>query len=100
MVNNIVLPAEWHRQSFVQLTYPHKNTDWAYMLDEVSACFDEIITTIAKYENVVVVCADEESVSQVSYLISHIAYRKSLFPAMTLGRATTPELRFLKTENL
>ena len=29
------LPAEWHKQSLIQLTWPHKDTDWAYMLDEV-----------------------------------------------------------------
>ena len=32
-----ILPAEWYPQSGVQLTWPHKNTDWAYMLDEVQA---------------------------------------------------------------
>ena len=30
-----ILPAEWTRQSGVQLTWPHAATDWAYMLDEV-----------------------------------------------------------------
>ena len=31
-----ILPAEWTRQSGVQLTWPHAATDWAYMLDEVT----------------------------------------------------------------
>ena len=26
-----ILPAEWTRQSGVQLTWPHAATDWAYM---------------------------------------------------------------------
>lgn len=33
------LPAEWALQSGVQLTWPHANTDWAYMLEEVQQCF-------------------------------------------------------------
>ena len=33
------LPAEWHKQSLIQLTWPHKDTDWACMLEEVNACF-------------------------------------------------------------
>ena len=37
------LPAEWHKQSLIQLTWPHKDTDWAYMLEEVNM--------LADYEN-------------------------------------------------
>ena len=33
------LPAEWEPQSMVQLTWPHENTDWAEILDEVYECF-------------------------------------------------------------
>ncbi|MCG6189478.1 agmatine deiminase family protein [Maribellus maritimus] len=52
------LPAEWERQSFLQLTFPHKNSDWKYLLDEVSACFVDIIKTAAKFQDVLVVCDD------------------------------------------
>ena len=31
------LPAEWYEQSGIQLTWPHRNTDWGYMLDEVES---------------------------------------------------------------
>ena len=31
------LPAEWHLQSLIQLTWHHNNTDWATMLGEVDA---------------------------------------------------------------
>ena len=36
------LPAEWHKQSLIQLTWPHKDTDWACMLEEVNTCFLKI----------------------------------------------------------
>ena len=29
-MNMSYLPAEWHKQSLIQLTWPHKDTDWAY----------------------------------------------------------------------
>ena len=35
MENKIILPAEWYPQSAVQLTWPHDETDWAPILDEV-----------------------------------------------------------------
>ena len=55
----IRMPAEWERQSFVQLTFPHEDTDWAYMLDEVVACFVNIADEITKRQNLLVVCADK-----------------------------------------
>ncbi|QGY46664.1 agmatine deiminase [Maribellus comscasis] len=52
------LPAEWEKQSFLQLTFPHRNSDWEYLLDEVSTCFVDIIKTAAKFQDVLVVCDD------------------------------------------
>jgi Peptidylarginine deiminase and related enzymes len=69
---NIVLPAEWYPQSFVQLTFPHAATDWAYMLDEVSECFCEIIENILRFENVLVVCADKESEQKIRNVKSKV----------------------------
>lgn len=52
------LPAEWEPQSAVQLTFPHANTDWADVLDEVIPCFVEIAVAISRYQRVLVVCQD------------------------------------------
>jgi len=49
------LPAEWAEQEFVQIVFPHKESDWADMIDEVSDCFCEIIENILQFENVLVV---------------------------------------------
>jgi len=57
-----MLPAEWAEQEFVQLTWPHANTDWADMLDEVNTCFASIAKEIIKYENLVLVCVDTDEV--------------------------------------
>ena len=49
------LPAEWHKQSLIQLTWPHIDTDWAYMLEEVDACFLNIAYEILKRQPLLVV---------------------------------------------
>ena len=61
----LILPAEWAEQKFVQLTWPHANTDWAYMLDEVNACFVNIAREIIKYENLLIVCANAVEVKEL-----------------------------------
>lgn len=42
------LPAEWEEQSFVQLTWPTAETDWAPYLEEAEACFTRIAEEISK----------------------------------------------------
>lgn len=49
------LPAEWHPQSFIQLTWPHAATDWAYMLDRVEECFLNIAREIASRQPLLLV---------------------------------------------
>jgi agmatine deiminase len=61
----IILPAEWAEQQFVQLTWPHEGTDWAYMLDEVNECFVNIAREIIKRENLLIVCADTDEVERL-----------------------------------
>ncbi len=55
-------PAEWTMQSGVMITWPHEDTDWAYMLDEAVACFVEIAREISKRERLLIVCRNEQSV--------------------------------------
>ncbi|MBR5238329.1 MAG: agmatine deiminase family protein [Paludibacteraceae bacterium] len=61
MINKI-FPAEWAPQRFVQLTWPHADTDWAYMLDEVQACFKNIAREVAKRQQLLIVAPDVEDV--------------------------------------
>lgn len=62
MNNNILLPPEWHPQSAIQLTWPHENTDWEYMLEEVTACFVVLATEIMKRQKLIIVCANKDVV--------------------------------------
>ncbi len=61
MINKI-FPAEWAPQQFVQLTWPHADTDWAYMLEEVQACFKNIAREVAKRQQLLIVAPDVEEV--------------------------------------
>lgn len=59
---SVRLPAEWETQSFVQLTWPHADSDWAAYLEEAEACFVQLARAILRYEALLVVCRDAEAV--------------------------------------
>ena len=61
-MTNKIFPAEWAPQQFVQLTWPHADTDWAYMLDEVQVCFKNIAREIAQRQRLLIVAPDVEDV--------------------------------------
>ena len=62
MKQNIHFPAEWHPQCAIQLTWPHEQTDWAPILDEVTDCFVAIAREIMKRQKLLIVCTNEEAV--------------------------------------
>ncbi|EJW99266.1 peptidyl-arginine deiminase family protein [gut metagenome] len=60
--NHKMLAPEWFPQSGVQLTWPHENTDWADMLEEVTACYLRLAYEIALREPLIIVCPNIEAV--------------------------------------
>lgn len=50
----IRLPAEWEKQEFVQLVFPHANTDWKEYLDDAIDTFVSITKAIQRYEKVLI----------------------------------------------
>ncbi|MDE6323296.1 MAG: agmatine deiminase family protein [Paramuribaculum sp.] len=52
------LPAEWEMGGGVILAWPHPETDWNYMLDDVRACVVEMIHAISRWTRVVVLAPD------------------------------------------
>ena len=74
MEHNVILPAEWYPQSAVQLTWPHENTDWAPILDEVIPCFVAIAKEVIKREKLLIVCPDETAVSNWVRLITTVSF--------------------------
>jgi agmatine deiminase len=55
-------PAEFEPQSFVQLIFPHPQSDWSEYLEEARGCFVNIATAIARYQPCLIVCDDIEIV--------------------------------------
>ena len=58
MEKNYFLPAEWHPQSYIQLTWPHSGTDWNYMLDEVETCFFNLASEIASRQPLLLIAPE------------------------------------------
>ena len=52
------MPAEWEPQSAVQLTWPHSDTDWAPMLDEVLLTYREMAREISRRERLIIVAPE------------------------------------------
>ena len=64
-------PAEWEPQWGVQLTWPHAATDWAPILEEITATYKEIAREISARENLLIV-APESARPTISYPLSAI----------------------------
>ncbi len=62
--SKIKFPAEWDYQSGVMLTWPHQNTDWVDMLDEVETCFIAIAKAISEREKLLIVCPNQQFISE------------------------------------
>ena len=65
MTSAILFPAEWYPQSGIQLTWPHEETDWAYMLDEVTTCYIELAREIARRERLLIVTPHPKQVKRL-----------------------------------
>lgn len=82
-MNHIFFPPEWYPQSAIQLTWPHPDTDWDYMLEEVTACYVNIAVEILKRQKLIVVCHNAETVKY------ELKEHKDLFPNLTLVELPT-----------
>lgn len=72
----IILPAEWYPQSGIQLTWPHKDTDWTDILNEVTQCYVEVAREIVKREKLLIVCQD---INEVKKQLVDIDFSKIIF---------------------
>ncbi|MGD8176562.1 agmatine deiminase family protein [Marinimicrobium sp. ARAG 43.8] len=54
------LPAEWEPQDAVMLTWPHRDSDWLPLLDEVTQLYEGLVTVIADYADLIVAVPEAE----------------------------------------
>lgn len=64
------LPAEWEKQNAVLLSWPHIKTKWAPYLENARKCISEIIMTILKFEDVILVVPDKKHAEQTRKLFT------------------------------
>ncbi len=60
-----ILPSEWAPQSAIQFTFPHEDSDWAPIMDEVTQCFARIIETVTRFQKALVVCKNKEKTVEI-----------------------------------
>lgn len=70
------LPAEWEPHGAVLMAWPHADTDWAYMLDEVIDCYVRIADAIVREARLVMVGPDLEDARR---RLAHIPDDRILF---------------------
>jgi len=58
----MILPAEWAKQAFVQIAWPHAGTDWAPYLQSAWDCYCNVAREISKREDLVIVTPEPEQV--------------------------------------
>lgn len=80
--NTIILPAEWAPQSGIMLTWPHRNTDWKDILDEVIPCYVSIAKEIIKREKLLIVCKNTEDVKRA---LGNTNYNQITFREMEIN---------------
>lgn len=67
-------PAEWEKQSAVMLTWPHQQSDWGPILDEVEPVFVELAKQITQHEKLLIICfsSDHQQHIQQQLLLRQI----------------------------
>ena len=71
MSNHTTLPAEWAPQSAVMLTWPHGDTDWAPILDDIEQVYLHIAAEITLREKLLIVCANDAHQSHIEQLLKN-----------------------------
>ena len=84
-IRQTYLPAEWARQSGVQLTWPHAATDWAPVLKCVEECYIRMALEIAQREQLIIVTPEPEAVDR----LLHERMPSRVLPNITLCEAPT-----------
>lgn len=56
------MPAEWEHSGAVLIAWPHEDTDWVYMLDDVTTCYCNLAHAIAGTGSTLVIVAPDIAV--------------------------------------
>ncbi len=59
-----ILPAEWHPQAAILLTWPHEHSDWETRLAAAEACFYKLAQAIIDHQALWIICPDADAFRQ------------------------------------
>jgi len=68
--HSIRFPAEWETQSGVLICWPHRNTDWVDLLDEVNTMYLSLAQTISRFEKLLILTANQTHIAEIKQLLS------------------------------
>ncbi|PLY01235.1 MAG: agmatine deiminase [Desulfuromonas sp.] len=54
----IRFPAEWEKQDGILLSWPHQDTDWSQILDQVEPLYLSIAAAVSRFEKVLIIAPD------------------------------------------
>ncbi len=61
-VTTLRLPAEWEEQDAILLAWPHAETDWCPLLDEVTAVYLDLVQRISHYQPLIILTPEADCV--------------------------------------
>ncbi|MFK7794293.1 MAG: agmatine deiminase family protein [Gammaproteobacteria bacterium] len=67
-MNNYFPLPEWHNQGATILVWPHRYSDWANMLDEVSISYLEMTQAISQFQDVIIIYFNQEHKLHINQL--------------------------------
>lgn len=66
-----VMPAEWQPQDAIMLAWPHRGTDWHYMLADAQQCFKNVARAIVQEMPLIIITPNVDEVSRQLADIDH-----------------------------
>jgi agmatine/peptidylarginine deiminase len=63
-------PAEWHTQRAILLTWPHRHSDWNWILSEVEAFYLKLSKLILEYQDLILVVNDVDCKNRIDSALS------------------------------
>ncbi|NPA60387.1 MAG: agmatine deiminase family protein [Epsilonproteobacteria bacterium] len=73
---DIRLPAEWEKQDFILMVFPHKDSDWVSDLSSAESVFLRIASSISALGRLVLLCSDVEYVKSLFCYHERISFVK------------------------
>jgi len=70
-MTSVYLPPEWAHQSATLLTWPHLQSDWAALIDDINRTFVVIATTLSHYQPTIISCFNHSHLEQIKCLLTN-----------------------------